>query len=163
MGSLCCPDVLLESWGKSRTISVRVVCVLAEVRAGPFWLQLKRVGNTPRWWNLLNFAHVMQVTLDIRGRGKDGLDAEFRDVVFISRTCTHERSTATNSKLGSTKSIPWQNKFVFITKPCYNLIQLQCKAKCFVIVNQSLIHTNTETLFRLMCCLEFEKRLCMEK
>ena len=47
--------------------------------------------------------HILEVTLDIRCRGMDSLDAEFHDMVFISYTCTHERNIATNLKLGSTK------------------------------------------------------------
>jgi hypothetical protein len=122
-----------------------------------FLTETQSVEKLPPLGNVLNCVHILQVTSDIRGRGMDGLQAEVRAAVFIARTCTQEWSTAINSKLGSTKSTPNhrflhinvalciflfekkyhdRNKFMFITKPCCNLIQLKCIAKCFIIFNQ---------------------------
>ena len=91
-----------SDWGEARTISFRAVCVAANIRTGP--LQLKSVGKLPRWWNILNFIHALQMIFDITGRGMEDLVPSLRSVVFTLRTCTQKRSTETISKLCSTKS-----------------------------------------------------------
>lgn len=113
-----CGSDVLESWGKARTIAVRVVCVLAEIRAGNFWLHLKIVGKLPRWWNVLNSVKVLQETLDIR-RKRDGRSRRKTSICSFYLTHVYAGAgIATISKLGSTKSIPkcW---FLYISVTLY--------------------------------------------